>query len=468
MPDMYNPGSWADFNSRKAEDARTGIMGQKEIIPNMIRWLIGQGVPEEQAVASVQQAIQPQEPELNPLEKLVAFIKGEAVPSKSQPGMSIGQHMPGVDRVQDMLTAKMQAMLEQNPLATAPPRPEWVDAKLQELQSPPEQTVREAAGFPGDIPKAVPTVPQPLPSDSRPASPSTIPSHGEFDQVGYEEGQPQRDQDRFMSQFDPDTLMKIRAQAYLKGQKGRLDAPTTILEEYRTMLDGKSPGGGGLTYGGGGPEYEARLAERQAFIDSQPMRDMEFQLENKVRRGKAEPAAAGEVVRRAAADKTEQKKIDSINKLYQSGTGASGKIDPDVAAQIEMLSGGEVKVPKYMMGVSKPMVSDAIQELAGEIANARAKLESDIMLSNDALGGAKRKDILRRKSALLPKYNLKNKMKASDPQQLWDELMEEWSKLDMEYAAHEKEDVEYTDSTGAYAQQADGKIYDNKGYELKR
>ena len=128
----------------------------------------------------------------------------------------------------------------------------------------------------------------------------------------------------YASNMDPDKLAKIRAQAYLKGQAGRLDEPTTTLQDYKAMLGGKSSrGGGSFSQQDESPELTQRLAERDQWKEGQSLRDAEWEADL-ARQRRDQPGQ--DLAAQKMVSLKDQASKDRRNQMLEALVGDGGKI----------------------------------------------------------------------------------------------------------------------------------------------
>jgi len=258
----------------------------------------------------------------------------------------------------------------------------------------------------------------------------------------------------------------------MKGNAGSLSGRGGSMEEEdaRTAqnMQGPNPLRGGLSDAGPAtPEYNQRLREREDFINEQYNRDAAFMIENAERKGKRIPSDGAEVLRRTAADKAEQRKIDSINALYQAGSGPSGKIPPERAQQIYQLTGQ--MPPASIVGAGREDANDLIRQHAASINAQRTRLESDMMTADSDANpyAAELRKMIREKGDVLGKMQAKLNKKNVDYQQVVDELTAAMSNIDLKYSMSETVGTSATTATGQ-TDSTDGVALDEKGNPIRR
>ena len=209
----------------------------------------------------------------------------------------------------------------------------------------------------------------------------------------------------YASNMDPDKLAKIRAQAYLKGQAGRLDEPTTTLQDYKAMLGGKSSrGGGSFSQQDESPELAMRLSERDNWAAGQDVRDAKWDVD--LARMHKDPAAQESAGNRLVSLKN-QESADRRNKMLElivQKVGKNGKIPYKEATTLRQLG---LPIDLTMMGSDPDTVSQYFQGLQAAGGEFLSQLDPISIMEDPGL--MKRADVEKKLMMLAAEYDKKLK-----------------------------------------------------------
>jgi hypothetical protein len=155
-----------------------------------------------------------------------------------------------------------------------------------------------------------------------------------------------------------DIMFRIRAEAKAKGRGGSLRGGTPTEQDY---MDSVTPTGGGLTFAPDSPQIQQRLAERDAWLAEQPMRDAAFALSPQQIRRNPEGAGGAEYLRRIGQDQMETVRRERASQLIQQFIGPSGKIPADAARKLATMDPIFANmIPPDAIGMSREQATEMI------------------------------------------------------------------------------------------------------------